>query len=93
MIRAKPAGNSARRIPSPPGAPQWMRSIRRKMGSTETPITVFQDFFVDLDLPVSMSLDDEVSVPVTCYNYLKEPQEVHLRLTSANWFECFRNRT
>ncbi|SPE51099.1 membrane hypothetical protein [Verrucomicrobia bacterium] len=58
-----------------------------KMGSTEVPITVFQDFFVDLDLPVSLSLGDEVSVPVTCYNYLKEPQDVRLTVARADWFQ------
>jgi uncharacterized protein YfaS (alpha-2-macroglobulin family) len=58
-----------------------------KMGSVELPIPVFQDFFADIDLPVSMSLGDQVSVPVTCYNYLKEPQEVHLTLARGTWFE------
>jgi len=42
---------------------------------------------VDLDLPVSLSLGDQVSVPVTCYNYLKEPQDVGLELAAGNWFE------
>ena len=58
-----------------------------KLGSVELPIAVFQDFFADLDLPVSMSLNDQVSVPVTCYNYLKEPQDIHLTLAPDPWFE------
>ena len=58
-----------------------------KMGNLELPITVFQDFFVDIDLPVSLSLGDQVTVPLTCYNYLKEPQDVRLTVTSADWFE------
>jgi prepilin-type N-terminal cleavage/methylation domain-containing protein len=62
-------------------------SAAGRMGGTEVPIPVFQDFFVDLDLPVSMSLGDQVSVPVTCYNYLKEPQDIRLTLAEANWFE------
>ena len=48
------------------------------------PITVFS-FFVDLDLPVSMSLGDEVSVPVSCC-YLKEPQDIRSP-AAGNWFE------
>lgn len=63
-------------------------NLSGKMGSAEVPIPVFQDFFVDLDLPVSLSLDDEVSIPVTCYNYLQTSQNVRLKLGSANWFEC-----
>jgi hypothetical protein len=37
-------------------------------------------------LPVSMSLGDEVSVPVTCYNYLKLPQDVQISLAAGSWF-------
>ena len=86
-------GKATLEIPLADSITTWRASVDAvnssgKMGSTELPITVFQDFFVDLDLPVSMSLDDEVSVPVTCYNYLKTPQDVHLRLAPANWFEC-----
>lgn len=57
-----------------------------KIGNLELPIKVFQDFFVDLDLPVSMSLGDEVAVPITCYNYLNEPQTVRLAVSPAAWF-------
>ena len=85
-------GKVSLEIPLADSITTWRASIdgissAGRMGSIETPITVFQDFFVDLDLPVSMSLGDEVSVPVTCYNYLKEPQDVHLHLAAANWFE------
>lgn len=63
-------------------------NLSGKMGGTEIPIPVFQDFFVDVDLPVSLSLNDEISVPVTCYNYLKTPQNVRLEMAPANWFDC-----
>jgi uncharacterized protein YfaS (alpha-2-macroglobulin family) len=61
-------------------------SAAGKMGGLELPIPVFQDFFVDLDLPVAMSLGDQIAVPVTCYNYLKQPQDVHLHLATGSWF-------
>jgi 5-hydroxyisourate hydrolase-like protein (transthyretin family) len=61
-------------------------SAAGKLGGSEFPITVFQDFFVDLDMPASMSLGDQVSVPVTCYNYLNETQDVRLTLLAATWF-------
>lgn len=63
-------------------------SAAGKMGSIEMPIKVFQDFFVDLDLPVTMSLGDQISVPVTCYNYLGEPQDVRFALAPGNWFDA-----
>lgn len=85
-------GLASLEIPLADSITTWRASIdgisaAGKMGSVEMPITVFQDFFVDLDLPVSMSLDDQISVPVTCYNYLKEPQDIHLHLAGAGWFE------
>jgi hypothetical protein len=40
-----------------------------QLGATEVPIKVFQPFFVDLDLPVSLTRNDEVSMRVVVYNY------------------------
>ncbi|MFY9574330.1 MAG: MG2 domain-containing protein, partial [Blastocatellia bacterium] len=56
------------------------------LGSSTTPIRVFQDFFVDLDLPVSLTEGDVVSVPVAVYNYLPKPQRVSLELRQDPWF-------
>jgi type II secretory pathway pseudopilin PulG/5-hydroxyisourate hydrolase-like protein (transthyretin family) len=86
-------GKASLEIPLADSITTWRASIdgvsaAGKMGNLETPITVLQDFFVDLDLPESMSLGDQVSVPVTCYNYLKEPQDVRFRLATGNWFKC-----
>ncbi|TMQ01820.1 MAG: hypothetical protein E6L09_01775 [Verrucomicrobia bacterium] len=85
-------GKAALEIPLADSITTWRASVdgisaAGRMGSVEMPITVFQDFFVDLDLPISVSLGDQVSVPVTCYNYLKEPQDVRFTLTAGNWFE------
>ena len=41
------------------------------LGGVTAPLRVFQDFFVDLDLPVALTQNDEVSFPVAVYNYLK----------------------
>lgn len=56
------------------------------LGSREAPIRVFQDFFVDIDLPVSLTQNDEVSIPVVVYNYLDQPQDVRLKFETAPWF-------
>jgi uncharacterized protein YfaS (alpha-2-macroglobulin family) len=50
-------------------------------------LRVFQDFFVDPDLPVSLTRNDEVAFPVVVYNYLKEPQTVKLQMQPEPWFE------
>jgi uncharacterized protein YfaS (alpha-2-macroglobulin family) len=55
-----------------------------RLGSTTAPLRVFQDFFIDLDLPLSLTVGDEVSVPVVVFNYLDEPQTVRLLLVLLN---------
>ncbi|HSB08778.1 MAG TPA: MG2 domain-containing protein [Blastocatellia bacterium] len=62
-------------------------TTRGALGSSTAPIRVFQDFFVDLDLPVSLTEGDVVSVPVAVYNYLPRPQRVSLELRQDPWFE------
>jgi hypothetical protein len=57
------------------------------LGGVSAPLRVFQDFFVDLDLPVALTQNDEVAFPVAVYNYLKEPQTVKLDLKPEAWFE------
>ena len=55
------------------------------LGSKELGIRVFQDFFVDLDLPLALTQNDEVSIPVVCHNYLKQAQVVKLKLDAGPW--------
>lgn len=56
------------------------------LGSSTTGIKVFQDFFIDLDLPVSLTQDDIISIPVAVYNYLGDAQNVELKLKQEDWF-------
>lgn len=58
------------------------------MGVSREDLKVFQPFFVDLNLPVALTRGDEVTVPVTLYNYLPERQTVKVTLKKAPWFEC-----
>jgi hypothetical protein len=57
------------------------------LGGVSAPLRVFQDFFVDLDMPVTLTQNDEVAFPVAVYNYLKTPQTVKLELQREPWFE------
>src|SRR5262249_52781988 len=58
-----------------------------KLGGVSAPLRVFQDFFVDLDLPVAMTQNDEVTFPVAVYNYLKDEQTVTLNLKKDASYE------
>jgi hypothetical protein len=68
-------------------------SAQGELGSQTAGITVFQDFFVDLDLPVSLTQNDQVSIPVAVYNYLKRSQRVQLELQLEPWFELMDEAT
>ena len=61
--------------------------MARHVGGTTTPLKVFQDFFVDIDLPTHLTQSDEVAFPVAVYNYLKTPQTVKIELQKESWFE------
>jgi uncharacterized protein YfaS (alpha-2-macroglobulin family) len=57
------------------------------LGGTSVPLKVFQDFFVDIDLPLHVTQNDEISFPVAVSNYLKTPQTVKIEFQSEPWFE------
>jgi hypothetical protein len=57
------------------------------VGSIAEPVRVFQDFFVDLDLPVELTRNDEIELPAVVYNYMKSEEDVRLRLETAEGIE------
>jgi len=58
-----------------------------RLGFTTRGMRVFQDFFVDIDLPVALTQGDEISIPVGVFNYLPEAQQVRLVVEQEDWFE------
>ncbi len=58
-----------------------------RLGAAESGLKVFQPFFVEPNLPVSLTRGDEVAVPVVVYSYLDKPQTVELALAAGDWFE------
>ncbi len=56
------------------------------LGSKTFPMRVFQDFFIDIDFPISLIQNDQVSVPVAVYNYLPTEQKILLKAEKADWF-------
>lgn len=57
-----------------------------KLGGGEGGFTVFQDFFVDVNFPATLTRGDQVSFPVAIYNYLAAPQTVQLTLAPDTWY-------
>ncbi|SNT42236.1 Alpha-2-macroglobulin family N-terminal region [Granulicella rosea] len=57
------------------------------LGSGTSSLKVFQDFFVDLDLPVTLTQGDRVTLPVAVYNYSGARGDVSLSLEKQDWFD------
>src|SRR5258705_9295431 len=56
------------------------------LGGGTSSLKVFQDFFVDLDLPVTLTQGDRVSIPVAVYNYSAARGDVNIKLQEGDWF-------
>ena len=59
---------------------------RGTLGTATASLKVFQDFFVDLDLPVVLTQGDQVSLPIAIYNYTDAKGEARLKLKGEDWF-------
>ncbi|MBE0523549.1 MAG: alpha-2-macroglobulin [Methanosarcinales archaeon] len=57
------------------------------IGIAETDLRVFQDFFVDPDLPYAVTRGEEFPVTIQVYNYLDKEQQVTVTLKATNWFD------
>jgi hypothetical protein len=84
-------GRASISIPMADSITTWRMAMvastqRGALGSANSSLKVFQDFFVDLDLPVTLTQGDRVSIPVAVYNYSGEPGNVDLQLKAADWF-------
>jgi hypothetical protein len=61
-------------------------TTRGALGASSSSLKVFQDFFADLDLPVTLTQGDRVSIPVAVYNYSGSHGNVNLKLEEDDWF-------
>ncbi len=68
-------------------------TVHGALGSSVSSLKVFQDFFVDLDLPVTLTQGDRVSLPVAVYNYSGTRGDVRLELKKEDWFRLADDST
>jgi hypothetical protein len=61
-------------------------SASGKLGGGTAGVTVFQDFFVDVNFPATLTRGDELTFPIAVYNYLATPQTVQIELEPAAWY-------
>ncbi len=84
-------GRSSIVIPAADSITTWRMAMiastqHGALGTSTSALKVFQDFFVDLDLPVTLTQEDRVSIPIAIYNYSGSPGDVTLHLQPEDWF-------
>lgn len=84
-------GNASIAIPLADSITTWRMAMLAStehgaLGTATSSLKVFQDFFVDLDLPVTLTQGDQVSVPVAVYNYSGSAGSVKLKLEPDEWY-------
>ena len=57
------------------------------VGGGQGGITVYQDFFVDTDLPARLTQNDRLELPIGVFNFSDTDQEVTVEVAEAAWFE------
>ena len=62
-------------------------TIDAQFGAGTKNITVFQDFFIEPDIPVSVVRNDRFPLKILIYNYLNESRNISVDLTNDSWFE------
>ena len=84
-------GNAEISIPIADSITTWRMAMLAStqsgaLGSASSSLKVFQDFFVDLDLPVTLTQGDRVSIPIAVYNYSGKLGNVSLKLAPSDWY-------
>ena len=90
------AGRASLTVPMADSITTWRMSMSAnstngQLGSDTVSIRVFQEFFIDLDLPVALTQKDQLRLPVAVYNYLSKPQTVRLKIDEQPWFKLQGN--
>lgn len=59
--------------------------LQGRVGVGQGGVRVFQDFFVDLDIPTTLTEGDEVAITAVINNFKSEGQAVALQLEAGDW--------
>lgn len=54
-------------------------------------IKVWKEFFVDFELPKNLIQGDEVSIPLTVYNYTENQLTANIKINREDWFEIIES--
>lgn len=87
-----PDGLGSVTIPAPDSITTWavdaVASTKdAEFGTGNTQVRVFQDFFVEPDIPVAAIQNDTFDLQVSVFNYLSYSQNVNVQLQPDAWFD------
>jgi CD109 antigen len=92
------SGKTTQKVTVPDSITTWMLravaiSKNKGLGVAESSLTVFQPFFLTIDLPYSAIRGEEFPVRVAVYNYLDATQSVQVDIEKSEWFELLDQST
>ena len=58
------------------------------LGSARAGLRVFQDFFIEPNVPQQLTQGDETEIAVSLFNYLDQPQTITLTVEGGDWMEA-----
>ena len=90
MLVTDAKGKAEVKLTVPDSITTWkmhaVSSSEAGIGMSDAQLVVFQDFFVDSDIPYSVTRGEEFPVKIIIYNYLNDSQNVAIDLEKADWF-------
>jgi hypothetical protein len=91
------SGQATLELPGADSITSWRaavtaNSLDGRIGTGVGALKVFQDFFVDVELPPVLTVGDEVEAPLAVYNYLDKPQKLKIEVEAAPWLEPLSER-
>ncbi|MHC4744771.1 MAG: alpha-2-macroglobulin family protein, partial [Planctomycetota bacterium] len=90
-LLTEPNGSAEIDLTAPDSITTWrlhaVSTSNKGLGMAESELLVFQEFFGEPDLPYAVTRGERFPVRIQVFNYLDEPQLVHVELTDANWFD------
>ena len=87
-------GHAVLPVEAPDSITTWMLravglSKEHGFGVDEAQLTVFQPFFLQVDLPFSAIRGEEFPIKIALYNYLEDDQEIFVAIEEADWLICW----
>ncbi|HOE11530.1 MAG TPA: alpha-2-macroglobulin family protein [bacterium] len=91
QIKTDASGAVSIDLTAPDSITTWrlhaVSTSERGLGITEGSLRVFQDFFVEPDLPYAVTRGEEFPLLLQVFNYVDVPQQVRLELKAGDFFE------